>query len=179
MSPTLLLKSCPKTLAVALLIACVSSANAQNTPPAATTPAPAPASLTAPAPVVQATGSAIRQDNGDFYTQIYRVPTADEITAVLDRVRNFMETSTPAKLMAGGAEVTDFSQPIPGVTLERGPQFPFQLLTYEQGVVFIGSGKISLGKLSQALDYGALTLQIHGDFDDCLRRVREIAVDVL
>ena len=34
------------------------------------------------------------------------------------------------------------------------------------------------GKLSQALDYGALTLQIQGDFDDCLRRIRQIAVDV-
>src|SRR5262249_42162817 len=43
---------------------------------------------------------------------------------------------------------------------------------------FIGSGKISFGKLSQALDYGALTLQIQGDFDDCLRRIRQIAVDV-
>jgi unsaturated rhamnogalacturonyl hydrolase len=129
---------CPKILIAALFGICASTAFAQNAPPAATTPAPAPASLTAPAPVVQATGSAIRQDNGDFYTQIYRVPTADEITAVLDRVRNFMETSTPAKLMAGGEEVTEFSQPIPGVTLERGPQFPFQLLTYEQGVVFIG-----------------------------------------
>ena len=47
-----------------------------------------------------------------------------------------------------------------------------------QGIVFIGSGKISFGKLSQALDYGALTLQIEGDFDDCLRRIRHIAVDV-
>jgi threonine synthase len=46
------------------------------------------------------------------------------------------------------------------------------------GVVFIGSGKISFGKLSQALDYGALTLQIKGDFDACLRRVRQIAVHV-
>jgi threonine synthase len=46
------------------------------------------------------------------------------------------------------------------------------------GIVFIGSGKISFGKLSQALDYGALTLQIKGDFDACLRRVRQIAVDV-
>lgn len=46
------------------------------------------------------------------------------------------------------------------------------------GVVFIGSGKISFGKLSQALDYGALTLQIRGDFDDCLRRVRQIATQV-
>ncbi len=42
-----------------------------------------------------------------------------------------------------------------------------------QGIVFIGSGKIAYGKLSQALDYGALTLQVEGDFDACLRRVRE------
>jgi len=38
-----------------------------------------------------------------------------------------------------------------------------------------GSGKIAFGKLSQALDYGAVTLQITGDFDACLRRVREVA----
>jgi threonine synthase len=41
--------------------------------------------------------------------------------------------------------------------------------------VFIGSGKIAFGKLSQALDYGALTLQIEGDFDACLRRVRDVS----
>src|SRR3989440_458560 len=54
----------------------------------------------------------------------------------------------------------------------------FAGLAEMQGIVFIGSGKISFGKLSQALDYGALTLQIQGDFDDCLRRIRQIAVDV-
>lgn len=41
-------------------------------------------------------------------------------------------------------------------------------------IVFVGSGKIAYGKLSQALDYGARTLQIRGDFDDALARVREI-----
>ena len=41
-------------------------------------------------------------------------------------------------------------------------------------VVFVGSGKIAFGKLSQALDYGAVTLQIEGDFDDALKRVREV-----
>ena len=46
-----------------------------------------------------------------------------------------------------------------------------------RGIVFIGSGKIAYGKLSQALDYGAHTLQIQGDFDACLRRVRQVAVD--
>src|SRR5687767_10853921 len=54
----------------------------------------------------------------------------------------------------------------------------FASLAEMQGIVFIGSGKIAFGKLSQALDYGALTLQIQGDFDACLRRVRQIAVDV-
>lgn len=40
-------------------------------------------------------------------------------------------------------------------------------------VVFVGSGKIAYGKLSQALDYQARTLQILGDFDDALQRVQE------
>jgi threonine synthase len=53
----------------------------------------------------------------------------------------------------------------------------FASLAQMQGMVFIGTGRISIGKLSQALDYGALTLQIQGDFDDCLRRVRQIALD--
>ncbi len=48
-------------------------------------------------------------------------------------------------------------------------------LTGMQAFVFIGEGKIAYGKLSQALDYGATTLQVAGDFDACLARVREIA----
>jgi threonine synthase len=45
-----------------------------------------------------------------------------------------------------------------------------------KAVVFIGSGKISYGKLAQALDHGALTVQIAGDFDDAMLRVRQVAV---
>ncbi len=44
-----------------------------------------------------------------------------------------------------------------------------------KAVIFIGSGKISYGKLSQALDYGALTVQINGDFDDAMARVKEVS----
>ncbi len=40
--------------------------------------------------------------------------------------------------------------------------------------VFVGSGKIAFGKLSQALDYGSATLQIQGDFDDALKQVRDV-----
>src|SRR5437764_1292414 len=44
-----------------------------------------------------------------------------------------------------------------------------------RAVIFIGSGKISYGKLSQALEHAALTVQIAGDFDDALRRVQEVS----
>ncbi len=44
-----------------------------------------------------------------------------------------------------------------------------------RAIVFIGSGKISYGKLAQALDHGALTVQIAGDFDDAMQRVQEVA----
>ena len=44
-----------------------------------------------------------------------------------------------------------------------------------KSVVFVGSGKIAYGKLSQALDYGARTIQIRGDFDDAMARVQEVS----
>jgi len=47
-----------------------------------------------------------------------------------------------------------------------------------RAIIFIGSGKISYGKLSQALDYGALTIQIAGDFDDAMARVQEVSRDL-
>jgi threonine synthase len=40
--------------------------------------------------------------------------------------------------------------------------------------VFIGSGRIAFGKLSQGIEYGAQTIQIRGDFDDCMRRVQQV-----
>jgi threonine synthase len=44
-----------------------------------------------------------------------------------------------------------------------------------KAIVFIGSGKIAYGKLAQALDHGALTVQIAGDFDDAMQRVQQVA----
>jgi threonine synthase len=40
-------------------------------------------------------------------------------------------------------------------------------------IVLIGSGKIAYGKLAQALDYGVRVLQVLGDFDACMERVKE------
>ena len=47
-----------------------------------------------------------------------------------------------------------------------------------KAVIFVGSGKIAYGKLSQALDYGALTVQIAGDFDDAMARVKEVTKEL-
>jgi len=44
-----------------------------------------------------------------------------------------------------------------------------------RGIVFVGSGKISYGKLAQALDHGALTMQIAGDFDDAMHQVQQMS----
>lgn len=44
-----------------------------------------------------------------------------------------------------------------------------------QAIVFVGGDKIAHGKLAQALEYGAKTLQIEGDFDACMRLVQDAA----
>jgi threonine synthase len=44
-----------------------------------------------------------------------------------------------------------------------------------KAIIFVGSGKIAYGKLAQALDHGALTVQIAGDFDDAMLRVQQVA----
>jgi len=43
--------------------------------------------------------------------------------------------------------------------------------------VLVPQGKIALGKMAQALVYGATLLQVDGNFDDCLELARKLAVD--
>src|SRR5205085_8375712 len=43
-----------------------------------------------------------------------------------------------------------------------------------RAIIFIGSGKISYGNLAQALDHGALTVQIAADFDAAMLRVQQV-----
>lgn len=46
------------------------------------------------------------------------------------------------------------------------------------GLVFIPEGQVALGKLTQTLAYGARTLLVDGDFDDCLRLVQAAAQEL-
>ncbi len=41
------------------------------------------------------------------------------------------------------------------------------------GLVLIPKGNVAVGKISQALAYGTKTLVVDGDFDDCMRLIRE------
>ncbi|MFA6541805.1 MAG: threonine synthase [Bacteroidota bacterium] len=41
------------------------------------------------------------------------------------------------------------------------------------GLVLIPKGNVAVGKISQALAYGTKTLVVNGDFDDCMRMIRE------
>jgi threonine synthase len=43
-----------------------------------------------------------------------------------------------------------------------------------KAVIFIPDQQIAFGKLAQSLDYGALTLQLEGDFDESMKLVKEI-----
>ena len=45
-------------------------------------------------------------------------------------------------------------------------------------LVFVPTGQVALGKLSQSLAYGAKTLLVQGDFDACLRLVQEASKEL-
>jgi threonine synthase len=47
-----------------------------------------------------------------------------------------------------------------------------------QPVIFIPHGNISYGKLAQALEYGALTLQVEANFDQILKLVRTLSEEL-
>jgi threonine synthase len=47
-----------------------------------------------------------------------------------------------------------------------------------KAVIFIPGGKIAFGKLAQALAYGAVTLQIDGNFDDAMALVQEASEEL-
>ena len=45
-------------------------------------------------------------------------------------------------------------------------------------LVFIPSGKVALGKIAQTIAYGARTLMVRGNFDDCLKLAREASASL-
>ncbi len=119
------------------------------------------------APAVQIGGSPVRPQSDDYYSQVYKIPTAAEVAEVLQRVRGYLDVSTASRIVTGrgGPEVTDFSQPVPGVAFESGGAIHFQIIAYEQGVVY--SGMLNAAEATGDAGYSAyvakrVTAMAHG-----------------
>ncbi len=70
------------------------------------------------------------------YETPYNVPTAIEITKVLDRVYNYLEASTPTQLTdASGPEIKDLAKVNEQTRFKQGD---FRLISYEWGVTYAG-----------------------------------------
>jgi len=99
----------------------------------------APAQLSPPAQQQPAFGQA--PFNPGRLAPNYPVPygptTVEQITKVLNRVREYLETNTPTRVVnrQTGAEITDFSKSDPDAVVERGA---FQIISYEWGVTYSG-----------------------------------------
>jgi rhamnogalacturonyl hydrolase YesR len=93
------------------------------------------------APVAQekgpAAGDAMLHALEVKYPTPYRVMETAEVKAVLDRVFNYLDKSTPAEIInkTTGAPITDLSRPDPEAVLKPGD---FRLTSYEWGVTYTG-----------------------------------------
>jgi len=52
----------------------------------------------------------------------------------------------------------------------------YSSLSKSKSIVFVPKGKIAIGKLAQAISYGAKVFEIDGDFDDAMKTVRDLSI---
>lgn len=70
------------------------------------------------------------------YETPYVVPTTDDITNVLDRIYNYLDTTTPTQLVdSSGADITDYSKVNAKTKFKPAD---FRLTSYEWGVTYTG-----------------------------------------
>ena len=111
------------TALAALLAACALQASAQQAPP--------------PQEKGPAAADAMLHALDVHYPTPYRAMDAAEVKAVLDRVFDYLDRSTPAEVIdqATGAPLADLATPHPHAVLKPGD---FRLTSYEWGVTYLG-----------------------------------------
>ena len=74
------------------------------------------------------------------YPVPYRTPTVEEITGVLNRVRDYQESASLMRIINRKTreEITDLSTTNPDAVLDRGENNAFPLISYENGVTYAG-----------------------------------------
>lgn len=87
--------------------------------------------------------------NPDLIPPVYAVhygpSTVDAVTEVLDRIRDYLDTNTPAQLVDKRTHepITDLSKPDPDAVIEHGT---FPIIAYEWGVTY--SGMLHAGEVT-------------------------------
>ena len=73
------------------------------------------------------------------YTVPYKKPTVAEITSALDRIRSYMEATTPTRVIHKdtGVQITDFSKPVADAIVEPSSA-EWGIQVYEMGIVHSG-----------------------------------------
>ncbi|WP_332877910.1 glycoside hydrolase family 88/105 protein [Massilia sp. S19_KUP03_FR1] len=101
------------------------------------------ASFTSPA---QADGPYRNPDNKNpndvsegSYPVPYKMPVVAEITASLERIRNYLDAATPTRIISksSGAQITDLATPVADAIVEPS-KGDFGITVYEMGVVHAG-----------------------------------------
>jgi unsaturated rhamnogalacturonyl hydrolase len=73
------------------------------------------------------------------YPVPYQLPTVAEITALLARVRDYLEVAAPPAVVdRSGKPITNFDEPVAGAVASRGENDAFDPLDYTMGVVHTG-----------------------------------------
>ena len=73
------------------------------------------------------------------YPVPYKKPTEAEIVGALERVRGYIDSITPTRIVdkATGKPITDLNKPVAGAVFEKSPG-DFGLMVYEMGVIHSG-----------------------------------------
>lgn len=131
-------------------------------------------------PILENFGNAVSLREGN--TPLYRLPRAEKSLG-LDRIFAKHQGMNPT----GSFKDTGMTAAL-SVARERGFEWvacastgntsaamaAYAARAGMRSLVLIPEGKIAWGKLSQAMDYGALTCQLKTDFDGCLKVLTEI-----
>ena len=131
-------------------------------------------------PILENFGNAVTLREGN--TPLYRLPRAEKALGI-DRIFAKHQGMNPS----GSFKDTGMTAAL-SVARERGFEWvacastgntSAAMAAYAaraglRSLVLIPEGKIAWGKLSQAMDYGAVTCQLNTDFDGCLKVLTEI-----
>jgi threonine synthase len=133
-------------------------------------------------PAIESDGQAITLREGN--TPLYELPQCGRITGVPRLLAKHQGLNPTGSFKDAGMTVAATFARLAGfrwVACASTGNTSASMAAYAsrgglRSLVLVPEGKISWSKLSQALDYGAVTCQLRTDFDGCLRLLQELVL---